>query len=233
MVWAVRLEISCVEKFPEENKPGYAVYSRRSLAIYDTLVLGLSNRFIWRCPSRHLIRHHEENLAACHLDIGVGTGFFLDKARFPERSPQITLLDPNRDCLEIATERISRYKPKSVHADALVPFPRTLGHFDSIGLNYLLHCLPGSMTRKSVIFDHLKPHLSEDGMVFGSTILQGVNPCPPVARKLMSIYNSKGVFANANDTLETLRAELSARFAEVSIQMIGCVALFAARSAKP
>lgn len=222
----------CVGKFPEENKPGYAVYSRRTLALYDALVLGFSNRFIWRCPSRHLIGHHEANLSARHLDIGVGTGFFLDKARFPAKSPQITLLDPNRECLESASERISRYKPKSVHADALVPLPGALGRFDSIGLNYLLHCLPGSMARKSVVFDHLKPHLSEGGTVFGSTILQVANPRPLLARKLMSIYNARGVFANADDTLEALRAELSARFAEVSIEMIGCVALFTARFAK-
>ena len=27
--------------------------------------------------------------------------------------------------------------------------------FDSIGLNYLLHCIPGIIESKSVVFDHL------------------------------------------------------------------------------
>ncbi len=27
--------------------------------------------------------------------------------------------------------------------------------FDSIGLNFLLHCLPGTLREKAIVFDHL------------------------------------------------------------------------------
>jgi hypothetical protein len=34
---------------PEQVAAGQAVYTKRMLGIYDLLVLGLSNRLIWRC----------------------------------------------------------------------------------------------------------------------------------------------------------------------------------------
>lgn len=220
-----------MERFPNEHEPGYAVYSRMSLAIYDALVLGLSNKFIWKCPSHHLRAHYDTHLRPRHLDVGVGTGYFLDKARFPVSKPGVTLLDPNEACLETAAARIGRYNPKCIRADALVPWPETLGQHDSIGLNYVFHCLPGDMAKKGRLLDHLRPHLSDGGVVFGATILQGRAPRSALARKLMTIYNRKGVFSNTQDTLETLKAELSARFGDVRVQMAGCVALFSARSA--
>ncbi|MES0809325.1 class I SAM-dependent methyltransferase [Roseibium sp. SCPC15] len=217
-----------MKRFPDAHKPGYAAYSKLSLAIYDTLVLGLSNRFIWRCPSEFLTALYNRNLSADHLDVGVGTGFFLDKATFPVSSPKITLMDPNEACLEKAASRIARYEPNKIRADALVPWLRQLGSFRSIGINYLLHCLPGTMTEKSVLFDHLKPHLAEDGTLFGATILQGNVSRTALARKLMRIYNGKGIFSNENDTRESLELELSRRFKNVDIEMMGCVALFSA-----
>lgn len=221
-----------MERFPDAHKPGYAVYSKTSLAIYDALVLGLSNRFIWRCRSEFLTALYNRHLSGNHLDIGVGTGYFLDRATFPVPAPKVTLMDPNEACLERAASRISRYKPATVRADALIPWPETLGSFNSIGLNYVLHCLPGSMADKSVIFDCLKPHLAENGVVFGSTILQGDVPRSAIARKLMRIYNGKGVFSNENDTRTNLEAALMRRFSNVDIEMMGCVALFSASHPK-
>jgi len=221
-----------MERFPEAHKAGYAVYSKTSLALYDAVVLGISNRFIWRCPSRHMIDLYDRHLAADHLDIGVGTGYFLDKASFPSSAPKVTLFDPNRECLDKAAARVGRYGPKAIQADALVPWPRELGTFGSVGLNYLLHCLPGTMREKAVLFDHLKPHLEREAVVFGATILQGGAPRSAAARKLMRIYNKKGVFSNKEDTEEALEAELSRRFSLVDIKMVGCVALFTARAPK-
>ncbi|WP_422375315.1 class I SAM-dependent methyltransferase [Roseibium sp.] len=218
-----------MEQFPEAHKPGYAVYSRKSLAVYDALVLGFSNSFVWRCPSRHLVDLYDRHLSADHLDIGVGTGYFLDKASFPVAKPRITLLDPNAECLEAAAERIRRYQPRKVKADALIPWPETLGAFQSVGLNYVFHCLPGTMLDKMVLLDHLQPHLAPGGTVFGSTILQGDVSRSWAARKLMGIYNAKGVFSNENDTLQSLQGALRERFEEVEIGMVGCVALFCAR----
>jgi len=38
---------------------------------------------LWRCPKSLMLQGYQRNVGACHLDIGVGTGFFLDQATFP------------------------------------------------------------------------------------------------------------------------------------------------------
>ncbi len=107
-----------------------------------------------------------------------------------------------------------------------LPFGR---HFDSVGLCYLLHCLPGSMTEKAVVFDRLLPLMTERAVLFGATILQGDAPRSRPAQALMDFYNRKGVFTNAADSHADLKAELKARFAEVRLARHGAVTAFEAR----
>jgi trans-aconitate methyltransferase len=176
----------------------------------------------------HLRALYDRHVAERHIDIGVGTGYFLDRARFPVPDPGIVLVDPNRACLDRAARRLARYRPETVEASAFDPLP-VEGPFESAGLCYLLHCLPGTMAGKAAVFDRLAPLLAPGATVFGATILQGDAPRSRAARRLMAAYNARGTFSNAADTCEALKAELDARFAEVEIELIGCVALFAAR----
>ena len=96
-------------------------------------------------------------------------------------------------------------------------------------MTYLLHCLPGDIAAKAKAFDTVRPCLSDGGVVFGATILSGGVPTTGAARALMRVYNRKGVFSNAADTLPELRAALDRRFRSVEIMVVGCVALFVAR----
>ena len=73
------------------------------------------------------------------------------------------------------------------------------GPFGSVGLCYLLHCLPGAIPGKSVLFDHLQPLLAPGARVFGATIVKGGERPSRPAQALMDIYNRKGIFANAED----------------------------------
>ena len=82
---------------------GQAVYSPIVLRTYDWIVLGFSNRFLWRCPTTELCRLYDRNVSDCHLDVGVSTGYFLDKAKWPVAKPAITLLDLNSNCLTAAS----------------------------------------------------------------------------------------------------------------------------------
>jgi len=210
-----------------EVEAGQAVYTPLTLTAYDWFVLGFSNRLLWRCPTRHLRDLYARNVGATHLDIGVGTGYFLDKTRWPVTDPKITLVDLNRHSLD-AAGRIARHGPETVTANCLEPLPLE-GGFESIALCYLLHCLPGSIAEKSVVFDHVLPLLAEDGVIFGATILQGDAPRSAPARGLMNFYNKKGVFSNAGDTFQALSQALEARFADVALRRVGAVALFEAR----
>ncbi|UVF22206.1 class I SAM-dependent methyltransferase (plasmid) [Microvirga terrae] len=208
---------------------GQAVYTPRTLDLYDLVVLGLSNALIWKCPTGRLLEQYNRHVAARHLDVGVGTGWFLDHCRFPNRQPQITLLDLNQACLARAAARISRYQPKVVQANVLEPIGAAMDPFASIGLNYVLHCLPGPLVQKAVVFDHLKPFLAPGGVVFGSTLLSEGVERSRSAQVLMRFYNKRGIFSNQSDGLEDLRRELAVRFDDVRVRVIGCAALFVAR----
>ena len=209
---------------------GQAIYTRSSLRFYDLLVLGFSNRFVWRCPSSRLLRLYQEHVTANHLEAGVGTGYFLDRCRFPGPAPRLVLADLTPACLAATSERLARHAPVRFRANLLDPLRIEGGGFDSVGLNYVLHCLPGPMATKApVVFGHLRRAMNPGATLFGSTLLSEGVPRGRTARRLMALYNGKGIFSNQADSLEALRTALSGAFADVSIETVGCAAIFVAR----
>ncbi|GAX43820.1 hypothetical protein NIES4075_48350 [Tolypothrix sp. NIES-4075] len=217
---------SAQDTITHDAAAGAASYTKQVLAIYDFLVLGFANTFAWKCPTRLILDFYNQHISNKHIDVGVGTGYFLDKCQFPSSHPIICLLDLNPNTLEVTAKRIRRYNPTTFIANVLEPLKLELTGFDSIGLNYLLHCLPGNMLSKGVVFKNLKPFLNDGGVVFGTTILgQGV-PHNLIARKMTSLYNYKGIFGNINDNLEDLKTILKENFHDYSIQVIGSVAFF-------
>jgi hypothetical protein len=46
----------------------------------------------------------------------------------------------------------------------------------------------------------------------------------------MAVYNKKGVFSNERDNLEALTRALTQRFQHVSIEVVGCAAIFSGRT---
>lgn len=206
----------------------HAVYTPLALAFYDVIVHGLSNRFAWRCPTARLVGLYEANLSTNHLEAGAGTGLFLDRAG-QAGFDRLVLLDINRHCLARAARRLARFQPTLREANLLEPIAPPLAPFGSVGLTYVLHCLPGSMREKLKAVDHLKLAMAEGAVLFGATILgRGVAP-NGAARTLLDIYNAKGVFNNREDDAEALARGLKQRFATVEIDRQGCVALFRAQ----
>lgn len=129
---------------PEKVLAGQAIYTRRTLGAYDFVVHGVSNRFFWRCPTQRLVDHYNGHVSANHLDVGVGTGYFLDRCRFPSAKPRVALMDLNQSTLDFASKRIARYQPEIYRRSVLDPIQIDAPKFDSVGINYLLHCVPGN-----------------------------------------------------------------------------------------
>lgn len=204
-------------------------YRRPMLATYDIFVLGMMSRFMWRCPRGRMLAHYDRQVGAAHLDIGPGTGWFLDKSRFPVESPSITLADLNEVVLATAAHRIRRYRPETRVCDAFRPLPLGDARFDSVGMNFLLHCLPGTMAQKSVVFDHVAPFLRPGARVFGSTVLGSGPHHTGRSARLLGKLNRSEVFSNLDDRMEDLEAELRARFSDVETVRAGAVCLFSAR----
>ncbi|WP_298770274.1 methyltransferase [uncultured Shewanella sp.] len=204
---------------------GQAVYTRKMLLIYNLWVLGFSNTYLWRCPTTFLRAHFHKKVSLNHLDVGVGTGYYLEKC-LTEKQRRVALLDLNSVSLSTAGAKIRQYHPEIYKGNVLAPLELNCEPFDSISMNYLLHCLPGDLVAKSVVFEHLIPYLNEGGTLFGSTILgQGTQP-GYFATKLMNFYNHKGIFDNLSDDLMSLETILNKHFQKVKIEMRGCVAIF-------
>lgn len=216
--------------FAAGMKADQVVYTMRALAAYDFVVHGISARHIWKCPASRLLQHYDKHVTANHLDVGVGTGYLLDRCRFPSPTPRIALMDVNPDTLKFTSRRIARYRPDVHRLDIREPVSVEGRKFDSVGINYVLHCLPGSIASKGMVFDHLKAVMNPGGVLFGTTLLQkGVRP-NWLARRLMDAYVRSGLFSNEDDDPEGLRRALEERFADVSLEVVGCAALFSGRA---
>ena len=200
-----------------------------ALALYDPLVLGVFNRLTWGCPTPRILDLYNRLITDNHLDVGVGTGWYLDRCRFPTGEVRLGLMDVSEASLQKAERRLRRYGPQVVQADVLKPIDLSVRPFNSVSMTYLLHCLPGDLRQKAVVFDHLRPLLAQDGVLFGATLLSSGVACSGPAMRVMKHYNKRGMFSNEHDSLSALRQELSSRFDRIDIQTFGCAALFSAR----
>jgi SAM-dependent methyltransferase len=206
---------------------GQAEYTPGFLAhVYDPLVLKFVNRFVWRLPTPAIVRLYDRHVSAEHLDVGPATGYLLDRCSFPTNSPDITLLDVNRNVLDAASQRIQRYRPRSCQADLLEPLDAELGTFGSIGFTHILHCLPGTMSEKGVVVERLRPLLRPGGRLFGTCVLgKGVRHTP-WSKALLWFLNHKGVMSNRSDDAASLDAILAASFDRYTLAVRGTVAVF-------
>lgn len=216
----------------EEIYAGQSIYTPRILAFYDFGVLTLSNSFLWRCPTARLLRHFNQNVTENHLDIGVGSGFFLDKCNFPTPHPRIGLMDLNPAAIKYTAARIRRYNPEEYIHNIFDPIDFVCPKFQSISLNYLLHCLPGKLSDKSIIFDHIQSLAGPSAVCFGSTLLGDDISLNWGARRLMSFYNKNGIFSNSCDNAHNLERELTKRLDIISFEIVGATVLFSGRFIK-
>jgi hypothetical protein len=213
----------------EKVKIATSLYTPFLLRMYDWFLLGYNCRFVWRCPSRHMLELYNRYVSANHLDIGVGTGYFMNRCRFPSANPRLALMDYSPNSLEAAAGRLARYHPETYRHNVLEPFRLDAPAFDSVGMMNLLHCLPGDIKAKSVVFEHAREVMNPDAVLFGCTILH-----KGVKQTLMSINtlrfsNRRGVMNNLDDSLDDLKDSLRRHFRESAVDVIGCEALFWAR----
>ena len=192
----------------DRDDPAYAgqrEYTPFFLRIYDPLILGVITPLVWRCPTSRLVAAYRRHLGQRHLDVGPGTGYFLERAGMPDGTP-VTLLDPNAHVLDHASRRLRHLDITTVEADVCKPLPVHRA-FDSAALNGVLHCLPGPLPRKAAAVDHVAAVLSPTGVLFGASIL---------GLSAGHTWLSRGI--------------LEASFERVELETVGSMAIFAATS---
>jgi ubiquinone/menaquinone biosynthesis C-methylase UbiE len=208
---------------------GQAGYTRRFLPFYDLFVFGYTMPVLWRCRKKRLRRLYDEHAGARHLDIGVGSGYLLDKCDFPAESPEVTLMDMNPNSLAFAARRIRRYSPQTHQANVLEPWGLPGNGFDSVAMCSLLHCVPGTLREKApVAFGHAGAVLAPGGTLFGATVLGSEADHTKRSMKAMKKLNERGDFSNLGDRREDLEAALADAFSTHEVEIQGAVALFVA-----
>lgn len=204
------------------------IYSVKILKIYDFWVLKISNSFAWKCNTQtHLVPFFRKHMKKEHMDIGVGTGFYL---RNIDPYTELTLCDINLNSLFHARKKSSCSDVRILKHNIIDKFSDDVSKkYNSVSLFYVLHCLKGNLHEKCKIFDNIVETLKDDGVFYGATIL-GVSASHNTFGKiLIKKYNSSGVFGNYLDNEQELRYELEKRFSNVNIIVIGTVALFEAK----
>jgi hypothetical protein len=96
----------------------------RSGKLYQTATVGVikvSNQLAWRCPAQLTLSFYNQHLSANHLEVGVGTGYYLDLCRFSSSTPRLVLLDLNPNSLSMAAQRLQRYNPSILLANSSIP----------------------------------------------------------------------------------------------------------------
>lgn len=210
----------------QEAAAGAAVYSKFILFFYDIWVMLFENHFVFKCSTRKIINFYNQHISNKHLDVGIGTGYFLNKCIFPSNNPLIHLMDLNPNTLEKTARRIKRYKPIIHQWNILEPITLDLPKFDSICISNVLHCLPGSIKDKETVFINLKQLLNKNGTLFGLTILGKYVQVGLLYKIFNTIYNKLSLFTNLNDDLEGLESILKSNFSHYKLGLIGSVALF-------
>jgi SAM-dependent methyltransferase len=208
---------------------GQEAYTPCFLRIYDNVVLKTFCTLVWGCPPRVVRRLYNECVGNRHIDIGPGTGYFVDHCTFPTARPEITLLDLNVNCLKFSAARLARYRPAVCRANLMGALPLPRDHFDSAGMNNVLHAIPGGWDRKGVVFGHVAEILRPGGTLFGTTVLDQGIPVSRLARRMLRVQHEQGTtFQNQGDDLAGLERQLAKYFPQYQVRVRGATAIFTA-----
>ncbi|EFY89902.1 hypothetical protein MAC_04111 [Metarhizium acridum CQMa 102] len=207
------------------------LYKTRRLLLYDYWVLGIVSTYAWGCPtSQYPLPQFRANIGKNHLDIGIGTGYYLRKGRIPPTT-KVTLLDIEKTALEFALKRCGRSDARAIVADILKPLP-VEDKFDSISMYYLLHCIPATIEEKCNIFSHIKNNMTPDGVIHGANVVaRGVRKDNRFAAHMRRKVVEAGIFQNSEDNPYDFEHALRQNFHEVEVRVVGTVFMF--RAAKP
>lgn len=201
---------------------GQKVYSKLVLKLYNFIVLFFNNSFLWKCKTSQLLQLYKDNVSSNHLDIGVGSGYYLKNVK--DRLSKVALMDLNPNCLEYVKNVLKDKEVSTYQLDILKDIAEEFySKYDSISCNYLIHCLPDNGNKEKV-FENIAKMLSKDGVAFGSTIINDYSS--RLAIKVANKFNAKGIFDNKNDTYESIEKYIKNNFVEYTTKQIGSVCVY-------
>lgn len=92
------------------------------------------------------------------------------------------------------------------------------GCFDFVLMYYFLYCLSGEMIIKVKVIKNVGMVFKFGGIFFGVMILGKEVFYNVFGKKLMVVYNKKGIFSNINDLVDMLCSVLDEYFVKVILE---------------
>lgn len=222
------LNLDVNQKSAIKKNRGQWFFSVMSHRLYEIGLYKFVTTQLWRCPTELLLDHYRENVSDNHLEIGVGSGYFLKRTLVQKRKQRLVLLDLNDHCLAKSAQHLQAFSPRLRRHNVLQPLSLAGGAVASIGMNYVLHCIGGSFKTNWRLFAHLASVLEEGGVLFGATLVERPASEGVGAWLLMKTLNLLGIFNNTEQRMADLKQALEASFSTVSIQRSGNALVFRA-----
>ena len=201
-------------------------FNKLTLAIYDLILYGFISKYAWGASLQKLDTHYLQNARSNHLEVGVGTGYLLNRIHFSNPQPRLALMDMRVACLEKTKKKVARFSPEIYIQNLLEPLTQPISPFDSISINYVLHCIPGDINQKCQALLTLKPLLHSGGVLFGTTVLSKGVTKNKLATSFMWLLNAIGVFNNRHDNAAQLETFLRTHFDVLKFEVVGVTAFF-------
>ena len=198
----------------------------KNIQKYDRLVNQINCEKVWKCSQKYIIDNYRKNINEKHLEIGPGTGYFLSKENLDIDLNKLTLIDINSPILDYSKNNLqSQYSNIDIicHDLFTCKIPDSVD-FNSVGINYVLHCVPGNLQTK---LDNLISNLGDNKYnLFGASVI-----CDPLHMNVIAEYeliflNAFGIFNNNDDTYQELNEYLNKKGLKFTLEKQGYVAIF-------
>ena len=196
-------------------------------SIYDSVLLKIACPIVWKCNTKDILKLYNKNISPNHLDIGCGTGYFIKNCKQLPKNLRLMVMDINKKSMEISKKELANYNPTVIQHNILNPLPKDIPKFDSIGANFLMHCLPGkNMRSKNIAFKNIAEKLNPNGVFFGSTFIIKDHKLNIITKIWTNLFNKIGLLNNKQDTIQDLEKNLKQHFKKTHIEIKGHCAMF-------
>ena len=193
----------------------------RTLQYYDVAVNEINCKFAWNCSKKNIENMYKKNIRKNHLEIGPGTGYFIKNYQFDN----LTLVDVNNEILQynVKQQHTTKFVRKNLF---LKDETIDLLDYSSVGVNCVLHCVPGKLQEKMENLIH--SFHDKDILIFGGTVVN--DPSTDFLTNIqLKLLNKYGIFYNKEDYTENLIHFLEKKNYDYNIQKIGQMLLFEIR----
>ena len=195
----------------------------KNMKLYDLLVNKINCRFIWRCHENNIHQNYNKCISKNHLEIGPGTGYFIEKYKFNK----LLINDINKNILQYSSLYLKTHNPKLIQCN-LFNQKLNVKNINSIGINYVLHCVPGKLEDKLFkLINNLE--YKNKLCLFGATVINDPEYNNIFSKYMIFWLNYMNIFNNKNDYSYNLVKKCEANNLNIEWKIIGCVMIFKIR----